>query len=722
MTTHDLKLSRRTVLQTGGALVIGMMLPFGKALAQGTPKPGPVDPNAFIRITPDSKVRLLIKHVEMGQGPYTGLSTAICEELDADWSQIVAEAAPAAPAYANTLMGMQLTGGSTAMAESYMQMRKAGAAARAMLVQAAARRWKAKPEDIVVEKGIIRHLKSKKQGSFGDFVADATKLPVPADPPLKDPAKFRLIGHDKSVGRPDSAAKSNGTAIFGMDQSMPDMLHVVVARPPRFGARVASFDPTAALKVRGVVAVRQLSSGVAVYAKGTWPALKGRKALVVKWDESAAEQRSTGQMVEEFLARSLSPATVAGKHGDIDPLLKSAGSDVIEVDYVFPYLAHAPMEPLNGLLAWDGAKVDARYGCQGQTIDQSAIAKVFGIKPDQVAITTTFAGGSFGRRGTADSHFAVELAEAAKAIGPNRPVKLAWTREDDITGGYYRPLVVHRMKAVTKGADIAGWSDTIVAQSFVVGTSMEPFIVKNGIDATMVEGASEIFYDVPNFRCDVAIAKSQVPTLWWRSVGHTHTGYVVETFIDHLLEKTRKDPIEGRLALMGKTPASKRAAATLKAVAELAKWQGPGPTDGRARGVAVVESFETCVAQIAEVSIGDNGEPKVHKVWAAVDCGVAVNPDVIRAQIEGGIGYALGHILYAEVPLDAGRPTVSNFNNYRSLRIHEMPEIEVTIQKLDNPPTGIGEPGVPPLGPAVANALARLGQARPTRLPMVKPA
>ena len=427
-------------------------------------------------------------------------------------------------------------------------------------------------------------------------------------------------------------------------------------------------------------------------------------------------------MADEFLARAKTPSAVASKHGDIDASLRSAGGDVVEADYVFPYLAHAPMEPLNGVLSWDGAKVEARYGCQAQTFDQGAIAKVFGIKPEQVTITTTFAGGSFGRRVTGDFQFAVELAEAAKAMGPNQPVKLVWTREDDITGGYYRPFTVHRMRGVVKDGTVAGWSDTIVAQSFMIGTVLEPFAVKDGVDASMVEGATNIFYEVPNFRCDVAVAKSPVTTLWWRSVGHTHTGYAVETFIDLLLEKAGKDPVEGRLALMGKTPASSRAAAALKAVAELAKWQGPGPVNGRARGVAVVESFNSCVAEIAEVSIGENGEPKVHKVWAAVDCGVAVNPDVIRSQVEGGIGFALGHILYGEVPLEAGRPTVSNFNDYRSLRIQEMPEVEVTILKLDNPPTGIGEPGVPPLGPAVANALARLGQARPTRLPMVKPA
>ncbi|MGE3746807.1 MAG: molybdopterin cofactor-binding domain-containing protein [Sphingomonadaceae bacterium] len=722
MTAHDIKLSRRAMLQGAGALVIGVMLPIGKAFAQAANPPAPANPNAFIRVAPDNSVTVLIKHVEMGQGPRTGLATVIAEELDADWSQIRAENAPTAPEYINTMVGMQFTGGSTAMAESYTQMRKAGAAARAMLVQAAAQRWKVKPEEITVEKGVIRHAKSRKQGNFGQFAADAAKLQVPADPPLKDPSKFTLIGHDKSVGRPDSPAKVNGTAKFGIDETAPGMLYVVVARPPRFGVKLASFDPAAALKVSGVTAVRQLSSGVAVYARSTWAAMKGRNALVVKWDESGAESRGTDEIIAEYLEKSKKPGLTAKSEGDVDAAIKAAGKDVVEVEYVFPYLAHAPMEPLNGFILWDGKTVDARYGCQTQTPDQAAIAKVLGVKPEQVSLTTTFAGGSFGRRANAYSDFAVELAEAAKAIGPNKPVKLVWTREDDITGGFYRPLIVHRMKGAIKDGKITAWSDSMIGQSFMVGSPFESFVVKSGIDQSMVEGASEIFYDIANFRCDATIVKSPVTTLWWRSVGHTHTGYSTETFIDLLLEKAGKDPVAGRLEMMGKTPSAKRAAAVLKAVAELANWDGPAPAKGRARGVAVVESFGSCVAEIAEVSIGENGEPKVHKMWAAVDCGTAVNPDVIRAQVEGGIGYAMGHILYAEVPLMAGKPTVSNFHDYRSLRIEEMPEVEVTILPLSTPPSGIGEPGVPPCGPAIANALARLGKPRPAHLPMVKPA
>jgi isoquinoline 1-oxidoreductase beta subunit len=312
---------------------------------------------------------------------------------------------------------------------------------------------------------------------------------------------------------------------------------------------------------------------------------------------------------------------------------------------------------------------------------------------------------------------AAELAAAAKAIGPARPVKLIWTREDDLRGGYYRPLFVHRLRGAVEDGKIVGWSNTIVGQSFMKGSPLESFMIKDGIDATSVEGSKEIPYDVANFQCDLHTTDVGVPTLWWRSVGHTHTGYAVECFIDELLEAAGKDPVGGRLELMTKHP---RSANVLREVAKLAKWNGPGPVDGRARGVAVVESFNSYVAQIAEVSDGGPDGPRVHKVWCAVDCGVAVNPDVIRAQIEGGIGFGLGHILFAEVTLDQGRPVQSNFDTYRSLRINEMPAVEVAIVASSEKPTGVGEPGVPPIGPAVANAMARLGLGRPRQLPFVK--
>ena len=724
-TARDLSLSRRAMLHGTAGLVIGLSLPLrvghaqsgaAQAFRPGAASAAAFAPNAFVRVGTDDTVTVLIKHIEFGQGPFTGLATLVAEEMDADWSQVRAEHAPSDPGlYKNFVFGIQGTGGSTAMANSFDQMRKAGAAARAMLVAAAAAEWNVPAGEIAVERGVLRHAGSKREGRFGQFAAAAARLPVPGDVTLKDPANFRLIGKDdRTIKKLDSAAKSNGTAQFTIDVRAPNMLTVVVAHPPRFGATVAGFDAAEARRVPGVVDVRQIPSGVAVYAESTWPALNGREKLRVTWDESGAEKRGTDQLIAEYRALARQPGIVAGSEGDAEATLKRAAG-VIEAEYVFPYLAHAPMEPLDGFLQFDGQQALARFGSQLQTGDHQAIAKVLGLTPDRVQVETLLAGGSFGRRAQPGMELAVELAEAAKAIGPGRPVKLVWTREDDIGGGYYRPLVVHRMRGAVAGGRIVAWSSTIVGQSILAGS---PFagMITDGIDATSVEGARELLYDIADFRCDLHTTKVGVPVLWWRSVGHTHTGYAVECFVDELLQAAGQDPVAGRLAMMGNEP---RAAGVLRAVAALARWSGTGPANGRARGVAVVESFNSYVAQIAEVSIGDDG-PRVHKVWCAVDCGVAVNPDVIRAQMEGGIGYGLGHALYAEVALDQGRPVARNFDRYRSLRINEMPEVEVAIVRSTARPTGVGEPGVPPIAPAVANAMARLGQDRPRRLPVVR--
>jgi len=721
MTAHDPKLSRRSLLAGAGALVIGFHLPRAARAQSGAGaayRPGgnaTFAPNAFIRVAPDSTVTVLVKHIEFGQGPFTGLATLAAEEMDAAWSQMRAEHSPAdVKLYANLLFGVQGTGGSTAMANSWDQMRKAGAAARVMLVQAAASAWKVPAGEITISDGVISHASGKK-GSFGEFAEAAAKLPVPENPPLKPASAYKLIGKEGAVKRLDSADKARGKAQFTIDIHAPNMLTVVVARPPRFGGKVASFDATDALKVKGVVDVKQIGSGVAVYANGMWPALKGREALKVTWDESEAEKRGSTELIAEYRKLAREPGTVAGSHGDAEMALAKADK-VIEAEFVFPYLAHAPMEPLDGYLEWDGQQALARFGSQFQTTEHQTIATILGLPPEKVSLETMLAGGSFGRRAQVSQHLAAELAMVAKAIGPNRPVKVVWTREDDLAGGYYRPLFVHRLRGAVKDGKIVAWANHIVGQSFFLGTPFEAMVVKNGIDSTAVEGASEIFYEVPDFRCEVHNPKVGVPTLWWRSVGHTHTGYAVECFVDELLQAAGQDPLQGRLAMMGDKHA--RAAAVLRAVGEMANWKGPGPVDGRARGVAVVESFSSFVAQIAEVSMGPDGEPKVHKVWCAVDCGVAVNPDVIRAQMEGGIGFGLGHALYGEITLDQGRPVQTNFHEYRSLRINEMPEVEVKIIASTAAPTGVGEPGVPPIGPAVANALAALGHGRPRQLPV----
>jgi isoquinoline 1-oxidoreductase subunit beta len=493
------------------------------------------------------------------------------------------------------------------------------------------------------------------------------------------------------------------------------MLTVVVARPPRFGSKVASFDTTAARSIPGVVDVKQLPTGIAVYAEGLWPALKAREALHITWDDTAAEKRSSQQMIEEYRVFARNPGITAAARGDAEAVLAKA-EKVIEAEFAFPYLAHAPMEPLDGFLDWDGERARARFGCQLQTGDHNMIAAILGLPFERVKIETMLAGGSFGRRGQADMHLAAELAQAAKAIGPGRPVKLVWTREDDIRGGYYRPLFLHRLRGAVSGGKIVAWADSVVGQSFLSGTPFEA-IIKDGIDPYSVEGAREIPYDIADFRCELHTTHAAVPVLSWRSVGHTHSGYAVECFVDELLQVAGKDPVAGRLEIMGGSP---RAAGVLRAVAALAGWSGPGRVDKRARGVAIVESFGTSVAQIAEVSIDKGDRPRVHKVWCAVDCGVAVNPDVVRAQMQGGIGFGLGHALFAEVTIEAGRPLQKNFDTYRSLRMDEMPEIEVAIVPSTEKPTGVGEPGVPPIAPAVANAMARLGLERPRRLPMVR--
>lgn len=711
-------LSRRAVLKGAAALVIGTYLAPRPGRATSISASRMVAANAFVRIGADDTVTVLVKHIEFGQGPMTGLTTLVAEELDADWGQMRAEEAPAnAALYNNLLFGpMQGTGGSSAIRNSYQQMRQAGATARALLVQAAAAAWKVAASEITIDRGVLRHAASGRSGRFGQFVDAASKLPVPADAPLKSASAFRLIGRDGVVKRLDVPDKTTGKTQFTIDIYEPGMLTVVVARAPRFGGKVASFDATATRSIRGVVEVKQIPSGIAVYATGMWPALKGRNALKISWDESDAERRSTAQIVQYLRTLAAGPGAVAAAHGDVDSQLNGPGR-IIESEYVFPHLAHAPMEPLDGFMVWDGKRVKARYGSQMQTLDQMQIGPVFGLKPQEVEIETLFAGGSFGRRIDLSKDLVAELAAATKAIGPNHPVKLVWTREDDIGGGYYRPMMLHRLRGAVRDGKITAWSNTIAGQSFAMGTVFEASGVRDGVHASIVEGAAHIPYDVAHFRCDMHAATVGVPTSFWRSVGHTHTGYAVECFIDELLQAAGQDPVSGRLALMGKSP---RQAQVLREVAAMTNWSGSAPLKDRARGVAVLECFGSSVAQIAEVSLGQRGEPRVHKVWCAVDCGVAVNPDLIRAQMEGGIGFGLGHILFAEIELEEGRPMQRNFDTYRSLRINEMPDIDVRIIQSAEKPTGVGEVGVPPIGPAVANALARLGRRRPNRLPMVR--
>jgi isoquinoline 1-oxidoreductase beta subunit len=703
----------------GAGLVVGTFVPafvrLGSPdrLAAATPDAATTfEPNAFVRIAPDDTVTVLIKHIEFGQGPYTGLSTLVAEELDADWSQMRAEAAPAdAEKYANLLFGIQGTGGSTAMANSYEQMRRAGATARAMLVAAAAQEWGVRADEITIEAGVLKHAGSGREARFGELAELASAMPAPEEVRLKDPSEFRLIGTDRP--RLDTDAKTTGEARFTIDLYPERMLTAVVARPPRFGSVVESVDDLAARRIRGVVDVQTIPQGVAVYARDTWAALRGRDALRVTWNEDGAERRSSRELFELYRETTRHPGLSAASRGDASGAIAGAAR-TLEAIYEFPYLAHAPMETLDAVAVRTEDGVDVWMGSQLQTGDQMAFAGVLGLEAGQVRIDTQLAGGSFGRRAQQASDFAVEAAEVLSRVERGTPVKLIWTREDDIRGGWYRPLTVHRLRAGLDGrGNIRGWEQTVAAQSILAGSAFES-MMQGGVDPSSVEGAADMPYTISDLAVTLHNMEAGVPVLWWRSVGHTHTAYVVETFLDELLEAGGRDPVEGRLALLSRTA---REAGVLRAVARLADW-GREPPAGRARGVSVHQSFNSYVAQIAEVSRGSDDLPRVHHVWCAVDCGVAVNPNIIAAQMESGIGFGLGAVLYDEITLEEGGTVRErNFDRYRCLRINEMPAVTVEVVRSSEAPTGVGEPGLPPIGPAVANAWRRLTGEAVRRLP-----
>jgi isoquinoline 1-oxidoreductase beta subunit len=715
MTFNEIATTRRGFL-AGAGLVIGFAVApkgFAAGVSQSVEAGGgdalPVM-NAFVKIGADDLVTILSKHIEFGQGPFTGLATLIAEELDADWSQMRAVHSPADDkVYANLAFGLQGTGGSSSIANSWEQYRAAGATARAMLVAAAASEWNVPAAEITVSRGKIAHAGSGKESGFGALADKAAQQTPPAEPKLKDPRDFVLIGHD--MPKLDTLEKSTGKAIYTLDVLADDMLVALVAHSDHFGATVKSYDDTEARKIRGVVDVKQVPQGVAVYADNTFAALKGRDALTVEWDLSKAEARSSSELERDFARKFSEKGLEAANRGDVDKAFSEKGIQSLEAEIVFPFLAHAPMEPLDAVFvkAEDGS-LDIYTGAQFPGMDQATAAKIARIDPAEVRLHTQLAGGSFGRRAQFGSPYMQEAAAVFAATDGLRPVKHMWTREDDIRGGYYRPMYMHRMKgSIDASGKITAWDQIIIGQSIMGKASTD-------IDATSVEGASDLPYAIGNLRVISHNVELPVPPLWWRSVGHTHTGFAVETFLDELLQKVGRDPIEGRLAMLVNEP---RYSDVLKKVAEMADW-GSAVPEGRERGVAVVKSFGTYVAQIAEVSRDDTGLPRVHKVWCAVDCGTAINPNIIRAQMEGGVGYGLGAVLFDEITLGKGGKIMqSNFHDYRSLRINEMPHVVVEVVASSEKPTGVGEPGTPPVGPAVANAWRRLTGAPVRRLPIV---
>lgn len=724
-----LNVSRRTLLKGAGGLALGIFFaPLMRgmdALAAG----GPLEPNAFVRIDLDGTVTVLAKHLEMGQGSYTGLATLLAEELDADWDKVRVEGAPAdVKRYNNLAFGpMQGTGGSTAMANSWEQMRNAGATAKAMLVAAAAQRWSVPVSEISVDKGVVSHAGSGRSAGFGDLVEAAASLPVPEQVQLKDPKDFKLIGK-LELRRKDSTDKTDGSAIFTQDFKLPGMLVAMVAYPPRFGGVPRSVDSSKAKAVRDVVEVVEFRdlphgrSGVAVLAKNTWAARQGRDALVIEWDESQAFTLGSEEILAQYRDDAGKPGLPATSKGDTDAALAQAAKTV-EADYEFPYLAHAAMEPMNCLVKLSSDRCEIWNGEQFQTVDQAIISGYLGLTPEQVSLTQLYAGGSFGRRASSVSDYlleAVAITKAARDKGVDAPVKMVWTREDDTRGGYFRPLYLHRVRiGLDQAGKLQAWHNRIVGQSIMTGTSMEPFMIKEGIDHTSVEGLANLSYAVRNLQVELSTPSNiKVPVLWWRSVGHTHTGYVAETMIDEAAVAAGQDPYAFRHALLESHPRHRGA---LELAAKQAGWDKPlaagAEGEKRGRGIAVHESFGSFVAQVAEVTVKADGSYRLDRVVCAVDCGIAINPDVIKAQMEGGIGFALAAARHSAITLKEGRVEQSNFHDFQVLRMNEMPKVEVHIVPSAANPTGVGEPGVPPLAPALANALFAATGVRLRKLP-----
>lgn len=707
------KLDRRAFLRAGLAAAGGLTLGFELNAVAAANATQPFAPNAFVRIGVDDSVTVIVKHIEFGQGTFTGLPTLVAEELDADWAQLRIEGAPADAARYNNLSwgASQGTGGSSSMRNSYTQMREAGATARAMLVAAAAAEWQVEPAGITVSRGRIRHAASAREAGFGAFAERAAALPVPPGVTLKEARDFVYIG--QHVPRSDSPAKTNGTAMYTQDFSVPGMLTALIQHPPRFGAAVATVDGAAALRVAGVRRVIELPDGVAVVARDFWSAKSGREALQVQWNEDAAFALGSEDIQAQYRKLALQPGTSARADGDAAGVIAAAAKR-LEVEYEMPFLAHATMEPMNCVARFADGACELWYGAQGQSLDQRNVAAALGLQPEQVRIHMLYAGGSFGRRSHTHSDYVVQAARIAQALGDGTAVKLVWTREDDMRAGAYRPYGLHRLRgALDADGRIAAWDQRIVTQSILAGTGFSP--KAGALDRTTHEGASDLPYAIPDISVDVHQVALGVPVLWWRSVGHTHTAFTTESFIDELAHLAGKDPLAFRLELLAGDP---RRRAVLERAAEAANWATPLPP-GRGRGIAVHKSFGTYVAEVVEVTVKANDEFTVDRVIVAVDCGLAVNPDIVRAQMEGGVGYALSAALSGAITFVAGRVQEDNFDTYPVLRLSQMPAVDVHIIASEEPPSGVGEPGVPPLAPALANALfAATGRRRRT-LPLL---
>jgi len=689
-----------------GALVIGFTLPmtsrFAQAAAAATSGAG-FAPNAFLRIAPSGQVTVICGLSEMGQGVHMGIASLVAEELDADWKSVKLEQAPVDKAYINPLFGMQATGGSTAIRGHYEPMRKAGAAAREMLVTAAATQWGVDADRCRTQDGRVMGPDGKSAG-YGELVAAASKLPVPQNPALKDPKDFRILG--KGLTRIDTPSKVNGSAGFGIDVKLPGLLTAVMVHAPVPGAKIVSVDDAAAKAIPGVRQVVQIPQGVAVLAEGYWTALKGRDALVVKWDDGPLGSLSSESISKLLTDATTKPGVVARNEGDVSVAVAKS----IEAVYEAPYLAHACMEPMN-CTAWVRAgEAEVWAPTQGPGPHQGIVAQLTGLPPEKVQVHTTYLGGGFGRRFAPD--FVIAATLISKAAGA--PVKLVYTREDDMRAWFYRPASVTRF---TAGLDADGNPVSFTARVASPALSIAAGFAKElpkGIDDAAIEGIGDMLYAFPNLRVEYARTEPGIPPWFWRSVGHSQNVYFIEAFIDEVAAAAGKDPVEFRRSLLSKQP---RLRGVLDLAAQKAGWGSPLP-QGVHRGVAITTCFGSFVAQVAEVSMNANGKPRVQRIVAAVDCGRTVNPDVIHRQVEGAIVYGLSAAMYEKITFKNGRVEQSNFTDYPMLRMDEMPKVEVHIVPSTEAPGGIGEPGLPAATPAVINAIFAATGKRVRALPI----
>ncbi|WP_166297627.1 xanthine dehydrogenase family protein molybdopterin-binding subunit [Bradyrhizobium sp. 2S1] len=704
-------LSRRNFLRAsaiaGGGLLLSVSLPFAGRESEAAAADG-FAPNAFIRIGGDGKVVLTMPYVEMGQGTYTSIPMLIAEELEIGLKQVQLEHAPPSDKlYANPLLGVQATGNSNAMRGGWQPMRKAGATAKAMLVAAAAKRWNVEPASCRAENGEVHHAASGRKLGYGELATDAAQMPVPENVTLKSPAEFKLIG--TPAKRLDTPSKINGSAVYGIDARPPGVKIATLAQSPVFGGRVKRVDDAAAKAVNGVRQIVKLDDAVAVVADHMGAAKKGLAALVIEWDEGPHAKLATSDIARELEAATTKPGTVAQNIGDADKAMAGAVTKV-EATYQLPFLAHATMEPMNCTVHVRPDACEIWVGSQALSRAQAVAAKVLDLPPENVVVHNHLLGGGFGRRLEVDG--VIRAVQIAKQV--DAPVKLVWTREEDIQHDMYRPYWCDR---IAVGLDASGkpiaWNNRFAGSSVLARWAPPAF--RNGLDPDTTEGAIDLVYDIPNFHVEyVRVEPPGIPTAFWRSVGPSHNVFVTESVIDEMAAAAKQDPVDYRKALLGKSP---RAKAALELAAAKAGWDGKLPA-GRGRGVSLQFVFGSYLAQVAEVEVAKDGSVRVHRVVCAMDCGTVVNPDTVQAQLQSGINFGVTAALYGEITLKDGRIEQTNFDSYQMLRIDQAPAIEVHIVPSSEPPGGMGETGTSGIVPAIGNAIFAATGKRLRKMPV----